>query len=60
MNPAMPPSELIVSNALRSTPPEFIAVSALAPDLTKCWTNIAAMTRPLRVSEWRCEFSGEN
>lgn len=35
MNPAMPPSELITSNALRVTLPEFIAVPALAPDLTK-------------------------
>jgi len=35
MNPAMPPSELITSNALRSALPEFIAVPALAPDLTK-------------------------
>lgn len=35
MNPAMPPSELITSNALRVTLPEFIAVPALAHDLTK-------------------------
>ena len=35
MNPAMPPSELVVSHALRSTLPGFIAVSALVPDLTK-------------------------
>jgi len=35
MNPAMPPSELVVASALRSTLPEFIAVPALAPDLTK-------------------------
>jgi hypothetical protein len=35
MNPAMPPSELITSNAPRVTLPEFIAVPALAPDLTK-------------------------
>ena len=35
MNPAMPPSELIISNALCSTLPEFIVVPALAPDLTK-------------------------
>ncbi len=35
MNPAMPPSELVVAHALRSTLPGFIAVSALAPDLTK-------------------------
>lgn len=35
MNPAMPPSELIVANALRSSLPVFLAVPALAPDLTK-------------------------
>ena len=35
MNAAMPPSELIVANALRSALPVFIAVPALAPDLTK-------------------------
>jgi hypothetical protein len=35
MNPAMPPSELIVASALRSTLPVFIAVPTLAPDLTK-------------------------
>jgi hypothetical protein len=35
MNPAMPPSELIVANALRSTLPVFKAVPAFAPDLTK-------------------------
>ena len=39
MNPAMPPSELITSNALRVTLPEFIAVPALAPDLTKILTQ---------------------
>ena len=35
MNPAMPPSELIVANALRITLPVFLAVPAFAPDLTK-------------------------
>ena len=35
MNPAMPPSELIVANALKSTHPAFIKVTTLAPDLTK-------------------------
>ena len=35
MNPAMPPSELIVANALRITLPVFLAVRAFAPDLTK-------------------------
>ena len=35
MNPAMPPSELVVANALRSTLPVFLAVPAFAPDLTK-------------------------
>jgi len=35
MNPAMPPSELIVASAPRTTLPVFIAIPALAPDLTK-------------------------
>jgi hypothetical protein len=35
MNPAMPPSELVVAHALRSTMPGFLAFPALAPDLTK-------------------------
>jgi hypothetical protein len=35
MNPAMQPSELIVAHALRSTLPAFLAVPALAPNLTK-------------------------
>ena len=35
MNPDMPPSELIVANALRITLPGFLAVPAFAPDLTK-------------------------
>ena len=35
MNPAMPPSELVVASALRSTIKLFFAVPAIAPDLTK-------------------------
>jgi hypothetical protein len=35
MNPAMPPSELIVAHSLRTTFPAFLAVPALAPDLIK-------------------------
>jgi hypothetical protein len=35
MNPAMPPSELILACALRTTLTAFLAVPALAPDLTK-------------------------
>ncbi|GAC1335198.1 MAG: hypothetical protein NVSMB28_32500 [Collimonas sp.] len=35
MNPAMPPSELIVASALRSTIKVFFAVPAIAPGLTK-------------------------
>ena len=31
----MPPSELIVANALRSSLPLFLTVPTLAPDLTK-------------------------
>ena len=35
MNPAMPPSELMVANALRSTIPAFFSVPTFAPDLKK-------------------------
>jgi len=35
MNPDMHPSELVVAHALRTTLPAFLAVPALAPDLTK-------------------------
>ena len=35
MNPAMPPSELIVANALRCSLPALFALPALAPDITK-------------------------
>ena len=35
MNPAMPPSELVVAHALRSCLPGFLAVPENAPDLTK-------------------------
>jgi hypothetical protein len=35
MNPALPPSELVVANALRSSLPVFFSVPAFAPDLTK-------------------------
>ena len=35
MNPDMPPSELIVANALRCSLPVFLTVPAFAPDLTK-------------------------
>jgi hypothetical protein len=35
MNPAMPPSELIVANALRCTIPTFFSVPVFAPDLAK-------------------------
>jgi hypothetical protein len=35
MNPAMPPSELVVSNALRSSIPAFFAARALVPGLKK-------------------------
>ena len=35
MNPAMPPSELIVASALRSALPAFFSVPAFAPDLAK-------------------------
>ena len=39
MNPDMPPSELIVANALRITLPAFLAVPASAPDLMKIITK---------------------
>ena len=39
MNPDMPPSELIVANALRITLPVFLAVPASAPDLMKIITK---------------------
>jgi len=35
MNPAMPPSELIVASALRSSIPAFLAACNLAPELKK-------------------------
>ena len=35
MNPAMPPSELVVANALRTGLPEFFAVCDLVPGLKK-------------------------
>ncbi len=35
MNPAMPPSELIVANALRSSSTTFFPLCALAPELRK-------------------------
>jgi hypothetical protein len=35
MNPDMPPSELIVASALRSSIPAFLTVCALAPELKK-------------------------
>jgi len=42
MNPAMPPSDLIVALAPRSTLPGLLSVPALAADLTK----IMAKYRP--------------
>ena len=46
MNPAMPPSELIVASALRSTLPASLAVPALAPDLTKIMTKYRRHDHP--------------
>ena len=46
MNPAMPPSELIVANALRSTLPVFFAVPTFAPDLTKIMKKYCRNDRP--------------
>jgi len=46
MNPAMPPSELVVAHALRSTLPVFIAVPALAPELTKIMDKYRRHDRP--------------
>jgi hypothetical protein len=39
MNPGLPPSELVVANALRSGIPEFISSPGLDPNLTKFWQN---------------------
>jgi len=39
MNPALPPSELIVANALRSTIPALFSVPSLAHDLAKIMTK---------------------
>jgi hypothetical protein len=46
MNPDMPPSELIVANALRESLPIFIAVPALAPDLTKIMRKYRRLDPP--------------
>ena len=46
MNPDMPPSELIVANALRESLPIFIAVPALAPDLTKIMRKYCRVDPP--------------
>jgi hypothetical protein len=37
MNPGLPPSELVVANALRTGIPEFISSPGLDPNLTKFW-----------------------
>ena len=55
MNPAMPPSELIVASALRSSLPGFFAASALAPDLTKIMAKYHRHDPHLRVNEWQRE-----
>jgi len=39
MNPGLPPSELVVANALRTGIPEFISSPGLDPNLTKFWQN---------------------
>jgi hypothetical protein len=51
MNPAMPPSELIVANALRSTLPVFLAVPVLAPNLTKIMLKYRCQDPPSE--DWR-------
>jgi hypothetical protein len=47
MNPAMPPSELIVAHALQSTLPTFNTVPTLAPDLTKIMAKYRKDDPPL-------------
>ena len=39
MNPGLPPSELVVANALRAGIPGFISSPGLDPNLTKFWQN---------------------
>lgn len=46
MNPAMPPSELIVAHALRSTLPASITVPTRAPDLTKIMAKYCSHVSP--------------
>lgn len=45
MNKALPPSELVVANALRSTLSVFLAVPTFAPDLTKIITKYGRTDR---------------
>lgn len=47
MNPAMPPSELVVANALRSYFPRFLAVPENAPDLTEIVAKYSQHDQPL-------------
>jgi hypothetical protein len=46
MNPAMAPSELVVASALRTCLTAFLAVPALAPDLTKIMTKYRRYDQP--------------
>ncbi len=39
MNPSLPPSELVVANALRTGIPEYFSAPGMDPSLTKFWQD---------------------
>jgi hypothetical protein len=39
MNPGLPPSELVVANALRTGIPEYFSSPEMDPSLAKFWQN---------------------
>ena len=49
MNPAMPPSELIVAHALRSAIQVFFSVPTFAPDLTKIMNKYSRHDPPSEI-----------
>ena len=51
MNPAMPPSELVVANALRHSIPTLFSVPALAPGLTKIMEEYRRHDPPSEIYE---------
>lgn len=52
MNPALPPSELVVSMALRQTLPEFFASAHIDPDLKKIRDSNADSAIGLHTEAW--------